>query len=168
MFVNTLALRNYPEDKKTFKEFIQDLRWRTLEAFKNQDYQFDQLIENLGIARDAGRNPLFDVMFELQNFEESSNENPAPASIMKESEKRRTKFDLTLVGSEAREEIFIKIIYNSILFKKETIEKFIMHFKNIVSSVLANPDKKLSEIELISEMEKEEKLSRLFDDLESE
>jgi hypothetical protein len=63
MFVNTLALRNYPEGEKTFKEFLLEVKERTLEAVENQDYPFEELVEKVSIIRDAGRNPLFDVMF---------------------------------------------------------------------------------------------------------
>ncbi|HLP58027.1 MAG TPA: condensation domain-containing protein, partial [Candidatus Deferrimicrobium sp.] len=44
MFVNTLALRNYPSMHKTFREFLSEIKQNTLEAFENQDYPFEELI----------------------------------------------------------------------------------------------------------------------------
>ncbi|MCP5102597.1 MAG: hypothetical protein GY950_04420, partial [bacterium] len=63
MFVNTLALRNHPTGDKNFKEFLRELKTNTLKAFENQEYQFEDLVELLKVKRDAGRNPLFDIMF---------------------------------------------------------------------------------------------------------
>jgi amino acid adenylation domain-containing protein len=63
MFVNTLALRSHPIGEKTFRQFLSEVKTQTLEAFENQDYQFEELVEQVEVKRDAGRNPLFDVMF---------------------------------------------------------------------------------------------------------
>ncbi|MCP4155047.1 MAG: hypothetical protein GY757_45405, partial [bacterium] len=68
MFVNTLGLRNQPHGDKTYEEFLNNVKETTLNAFDNQDYQFEELVETLNISRDASRNPLFDVMFLLQNM----------------------------------------------------------------------------------------------------
>ena len=39
-------------------------------------------------------------------------------------------------------------------FKKETIERFSRYFKKIVTTIIKNPDKKLKDIEMLSEEEK--------------
>ena len=67
MFVNTLAMRNFPESSKTFKEFLAEVKDNALRAYENQDYQFEELVEKLNIPRDMSRNPLFDTMFVMQN-----------------------------------------------------------------------------------------------------
>ncbi|MGB7604797.1 MAG: amino acid adenylation domain-containing protein, partial [Lutisporaceae bacterium] len=67
MFVNTLAMRNFPQGNKTFKEFLEEVKANSLLAFENQDYQFEELIDKLNVTRDLSRNPLFDVMFSMQN-----------------------------------------------------------------------------------------------------
>ena len=69
MFVNTLAIRNLPSPQKTFDDFLQEVKKRTLGAFENQEHQFEDLVEQVPVNRDAGRNPLFDVMFVLQNVD---------------------------------------------------------------------------------------------------
>ncbi|MCP4156725.1 MAG: non-ribosomal peptide synthetase, partial [bacterium] len=43
MFVNTLAMRNYPDGRKTFKEYLNEVKENTLQVFENQDYQFEDL-----------------------------------------------------------------------------------------------------------------------------
>ncbi|MCP4156737.1 MAG: amino acid adenylation domain-containing protein, partial [bacterium] len=58
MFVNTLALRNKPTGEKTVKQFLAEVKNKTLEAFENQDYPFEQLVNKIEVNRDAGRNPL--------------------------------------------------------------------------------------------------------------
>ncbi|HLP60512.1 MAG TPA: SDR family NAD(P)-dependent oxidoreductase, partial [Candidatus Deferrimicrobium sp.] len=61
MFVNTLVLRNSPHPGKTFRCFLQEVKQKTLAAFENQDYPFEELVEKVAKGRDTDRNPLFDV-----------------------------------------------------------------------------------------------------------
>ncbi|HLP62245.1 MAG TPA: amino acid adenylation domain-containing protein, partial [Candidatus Deferrimicrobium sp.] len=69
IFVNTLVLRNFPSGEKTFIEFLHEVKEKTLSAFENQDYQYEDLVDQVVISRDANRNPLFDTMFVLQNID---------------------------------------------------------------------------------------------------
>ncbi|WP_279379115.1 condensation domain-containing protein, partial [Acetivibrio straminisolvens] len=68
MFVNTLALRNYPKGEKTFREFLEEVKSNVLNALENQEFQFEKLLELLDLKRDLSRNPLFDTLFVLQNM----------------------------------------------------------------------------------------------------
>ena len=70
MFVNTLAVRYRIDGSLTFSEYLKSVNERTLSAYENQEYQFEDLVEHLNIVRDAGRNPLFDVMFNVLNMGE--------------------------------------------------------------------------------------------------
>ncbi|MCP4156659.1 MAG: amino acid adenylation domain-containing protein, partial [bacterium] len=68
MFVNTLAMRNYPNGNKNVKEYLKEVKENTLQAFDNQEYQFDDLVKTINANRDTSRHPLFDVMFNLLNI----------------------------------------------------------------------------------------------------
>ncbi|WP_157835595.1 condensation domain-containing protein, partial [Bacillus velezensis] len=63
MFVNTLAMRGYPRAEKTFLEFLSEIKELALNAYENQEYPFEELVEEVEVRRDLSRNPLFDVMF---------------------------------------------------------------------------------------------------------
>ena len=62
---------------------------------------------------------------------------------------------------ETEEKIFFIFEYGRRLFKKETIEKFILYLKGVAVNVAKDPDLKLSEIEVISEEEKVKLLEKL-------
>ncbi|MCP5050987.1 MAG: plipastatin synthetase, partial [bacterium] len=63
MFVNTLVLQNTCPGEISFNQLLAEVRMRALSAFENQDFQFEDLLEQAAVHRDTGRNPLFDVMF---------------------------------------------------------------------------------------------------------
>ncbi|MCP4149236.1 MAG: non-ribosomal peptide synthetase, partial [bacterium] len=75
MFVNTLAMRNYPGREKKFKDYLAEVKENTMQAFENQEYQFEDLVEKLSVKRDTGRNPIFDVMLNVLNQAESREQN---------------------------------------------------------------------------------------------
>ncbi|HLP58765.1 MAG TPA: condensation domain-containing protein, partial [Candidatus Deferrimicrobium sp.] len=96
MFVNTLPLRNFPLGNIYFNEFLKDIKQRTLVAFTHQDYPYDELVEALTIARDTGRNPLFDTMLAVQNMELPAAEVPGLTLTPFDFQNKIAKFDLTL------------------------------------------------------------------------
>jgi len=153
MFVNTLALRNYPVMEKVFSTFLREIRERSLAAFENQDYPFEDLVENVVKERDKSRNPLFDVVFALQNLVDQ----PGTQEEMLDGiETGRAKFDLTLIGIEQEEALHFYFEYCTRLFKKETILRFSGFFRAIISFVKENPAARIGDIEIISPGEKKE------------
>lgn len=167
MFANTLAMRNQPSGNKTFREFLNEVRENTLKAYENQYYQFEELVENLKIKRDISRNPLFDVMLALQNTGDTSIVLGDLKFEAYEIEKLISKFDITLSAVEGKDSIYFEMEYCTKLFKKETIERMVKHFKNILREVTNNPDSRLCDIELITCEEKlwiQEKLKGAIND----
>jgi hypothetical protein len=151
MFVNMLALRNLPRGEETFSRFLQAVKGRTVEAFENQDYQFENLVEKVVTLRQPGRSPLFDVVFQLQNPEVLSadiaaQEIPGLKLGPFDCESKTSKFDLVLVGVEAGDRILFSLEFCTKLFKRQKIEKFIRFFREISARVVENRDIKLKDI----------------------
>ncbi|HLP59141.1 MAG TPA: amino acid adenylation domain-containing protein, partial [Candidatus Deferrimicrobium sp.] len=154
IFVNTLVLKNSPVGDKIVGEFIKEVKENALQAFANQDYPYDELVEKILVKRDAGRNPLFDIMFSMQNIETMAIEIPGLKLAAYEYESNTVKFDLTLIVVEVEEKLQLTFEYSKELFKPETIERFIFYFKNIARSVVENKNRTISDLEILSEEEK--------------
>ncbi|MDQ1351276.1 MAG: hypothetical protein QG657_1578, partial [Acidobacteriota bacterium] len=163
MFINTLALRNYPTEEKDFLEFLKEVRQWTLEAFENQDYPFEDIVEQVYTHRDSSRSPLFDVMFTLQNQATTHADLPGLLLEPFPATNNTAKFDLSLDGMEIGNHLSFTLGYCTKLFKKTTIEKYVTYLKQIIASVLADPGQRLQDIEIISEAEKNEILIHLND-----
>jgi amino acid adenylation domain-containing protein len=166
MFVNTLALWIFPAGDKTYEEFLADVKVRTLAAYDNQEYQFEELVDKLAVRRDTGRNPVFDVVFNFINREEGEKEFPgADAAGGHEYENRSAKFDLTLRAVDSGKKIFFNLEYSIRLFKQETIERLVDYFKRIVSYITRDPGFKISDISITPAATREEKLKRFNEDV---
>ena len=148
MFINILLIRNFPTGEKTFTEFLGDVKTRALEAFDNQDFQFEDLASRISLNRDGNRNPLFDVGFGLHELDIPTVEIPGMELKPYRYKNRTSKVDILLVG-EVGENLSFRLEYNTTLFTQNTIERFILYFKRIVATVIENPDKKIGEIEII-------------------
>jgi len=162
MFVNTLALRNYPQHHKTFQDFLQQVRNQTLNAFENQEYRYEDIIAKVDVRRDTGRNPLFDVMFLLEDREDTDVRGTGLMLKHYKIENNTSKFDLTLSAWDEKpgpikgnqEELHFSFEYCTKLFKDSTIDRFIGYFKQVVSSVVKDLEIRLADIEIIPGNEK--------------
>ena len=163
MFVNTLAMRNHPGGEKTYQFFLKEVIAHSVDAFENQDVQFEELVDKLDLERDPSRNPLFDISMVVQNFRPVGEGFPdLPAENVK-YENTSAKFDVTFFVFEQDEDVYINIEYYSAIFKAETIERLVSHLKNIVKTVGENPAVKLKDIAVISEEEKKQVLYEFND-----
>ncbi|WP_027338802.1 non-ribosomal peptide synthetase [Halonatronum saccharophilum] len=163
MFVNTIALRSYPEGDKSFEDFLKEAKEKVLQAYENLDYQLADLVDNLDIKRDTSRHPLFDVAFVLQNINLDKVRFGDLEVTPIDFRYNNAKADILLEAIETDKGIKFDLQYCTDLFKKETIERFSKHFINIIKEVVEKPEIKLSEIEMISKDEEEELLIEFND-----
>ncbi|AOM78759.1 non-ribosomal peptide synthetase [Pedobacter steynii] len=155
MFVNTLALRNYPLGSLSFRDFLKEVSSRTLSCFDHQDFQYEDLVDELKLPRDLGRNPLIEVMFSYENFEIEQLEIPGLVmSAYQQEGEKSSKFDLSLSASEQSGRLYLALSYSIELFSALTIRRFGTYFKQIIDQVLSAPDIRLSELDLLSSPER--------------
>jgi amino acid adenylation domain-containing protein len=159
MFVNTLVLRNFPAGDRTFTGFVREVKARTMRAFENQDYQFEDLVEKVVTTRDASRNPLFDVMFVFQNVDMQPGEIPGLTFTPYDFEDGISRFDMTLQGFESEGKLCFILEYCTGLFLRETIGRFIKYFKRIVTSVIGDYEIELAAVDMIPGAEKQRLLA---------
>jgi amino acid adenylation domain-containing protein len=154
IFINMLAMRGQPVKSKTFGELLEEVREHSLAAFENQDYQFDELVRELGIQRDWKRNPLFDTQFTFQNMETGLVDGQVNDTEIQryEYKNRSMPFDLSLNGMEIGERIGMSLGYVSAFFKRSTIERTAVHYIEILEQVLENRNIRLEDISLSHEM----------------
>ncbi|MGE5339903.1 MAG: amino acid adenylation domain-containing protein [Candidatus Omnitrophota bacterium] len=165
MFINSLAIRNYPQGHKIYESFLDEVIQSSIQGFENQDMQFEKLVEKLAIERDPSRNPLFDIMLTVQNYSVNESQEKLTSDINEDHEasKTTTKFDMTFSVYENGPDILIGLDYYTAIFKRETIERFVRHFQKIVNDVVSNPAIALDDIDLMTEREREDVLYRFND-----
>jgi amino acid adenylation domain-containing protein len=157
-FVNTLVLRADLSEKPTFKELLQRVRNVCLQAYAHQDLPFEKLVEELRPERDLSRNPLFQVMFVLQNTPRILPQ-PAGLSIERVDVLPATSpFDLSLYLRERDGKIIGFFEYNTDLFESLTLERMVGHLQTLLEGVVADPGQAISTLPLLTEAERHQVL----------
>lgn len=162
MFVNTLALRNYPQMEKHFLQFLEEVNEKVILAFANQDYQFEMLITDLNLYRDLSRHPLFDLVFVYETKEEAIDHWSVQDLSLRNYpyEYPIAKFDLTLYAQEVESGLKFTFNYSNRLFKRETIQQMAKHYLHLLQAICHNPQKKLWEFSMLDSAEKKNILER--------
>ena len=153
-FINTLALRNEVSSSAPFTELLQKVRTTTLEAYENQEIPFEKVVETAVKQRDMNRTPLFQVMFVLQNTPDVPELNLGDIKLSNETFSNiNSKFDITFFMVESPDGLMGSVEYCTDLYKENTIERMIIHFKELLRSIVADPLMKTGALPMLTKSE---------------
>lgn len=152
-FTNMLVLRTDMSGNPSFRQLLNRVREVALGAYAHQDLPFEAIVETLHTERNLSHNPLFQVTLTFQNIVmeelQLSNLTLKPLELQRLS----TKFDLSMILEEIELELIGILEYNTDLFDAGTISRILEHFKTLLESIVADSEKCLSDLPLISEVE---------------
>jgi amino acid adenylation domain-containing protein len=159
-FVNTLALRFDGSGDPTFIELLGRVRQLALDAYAHQDLPFERLVDELGVERDLTRNPLFQVMFALQNAPVRMPELPGLELESVETKRVAAQFDLVLDVWETPTGLKAVWEYNTDLFDAATVRRMASHFHGLLEAIGNDPAQRLSELPILSWAERQQLLQQ--------
>ncbi|MDW7617946.1 condensation domain-containing protein, partial [Peribacillus simplex] len=154
-FVNTLAMRNQPGKEKTFKAFLAEVKENSLQAYDNQSYQLEELIRSVQVKREPGRNPMFDVMFDMNNID-SNTDVDIDGLIFKQIEmgNKISKFDLSLKVFESNTSIEMILEYSTLLFKNDSIIRAAEDIQALIEEIVKDNNQIIKTINILNNSEK--------------
>ena len=153
-FVNTLALRIDLSGEPSVGELLGRVRQTALGAQDHQDLPFEKVVELMQPERRLDVTPVFQVMFAWQNNDAGRWELPGLSVEGAGRQWDRAKFDLELDLGEADGCIAGTLLYATALFDEVTIERHRGYFLAVLRAMVADADKAVSRIELLSGEEK--------------
>ncbi|BFM45316.1 hypothetical protein CFS9_39570 [Flavobacterium sp. CFS9] len=169
-FVNTLALRSDLSGDPSFKDVLSRVKQTTLEGYDHQLTPFEKVVDRVVTSRDRSMSPLFQVMFVLQNEGDNQvqKENKLNNIIISEYEfdTVSSKFDLTFSASENNNGISLAVNYCTALFDKATIESMLLHYQELLQSIVSSTKQPISTLSMLSQAE-EHQLLNVFNNTEA-
>ncbi len=150
-YVNILALRDRVDRKDSFTDVLNNVRKTATEAYTHQTYPFDKLIDELGVERETGRSPLFDVFLVLQNNE--AKELGFGDAVLTERHTPGTpgKYDLAFEFTETDGKLLGEVTYSTDVFFPQRIRHIIEYMMTLLDAVLSGADKDpISSLPLLS------------------
>ncbi|MEM7349874.1 MAG: amino acid adenylation domain-containing protein [Acidobacteriota bacterium] len=150
-FVNTLVLRlDLGDGTLTFCQLLSQAREATLGAYDHQDMPFEKLVREIQPERNLATQPLFQVMFSLENmpFEtlELQGLHLEPLAV----ESGTAMFDLTLSFTETASGLRGTVEYSRDLFDVTTVRRLVTHLTNLLAGVVTDAEQRLCELPLLS------------------
>jgi phthiocerol/phenolphthiocerol synthesis type-I polyketide synthase E len=146
MFVNMLPLRTLVDENRTYLEFLKGVKQTALAAFENQDMQFERLVDILNLSGGTSANPIFDICFNFENYEQPPFTIEGVKFSYYQYEYKTARFDMLLWANEVKGELSFMLEYSTELFKPSTAAKFLKHLEEIVNQVGVNPQRKIKDL----------------------
>ncbi|HEX5604654.1 MAG TPA: condensation domain-containing protein, partial [Pyrinomonadaceae bacterium] len=185
-FVNTLPMRTSLAGDPTFRELLARVRETALGAYVHQDAPYESIVREVQPERRLSHNPLYQVMFVLQNAPVDRLDLPglklAPMAIEGEMVKldqalsqeqnvgsrgsdvenalvdmSRTvgqQLDLMVSMRETKAGLIGTMRYNADVFFPTTIARMLEHFEVLIRSIVANVDRRISQLPLLADTER--------------
>ena len=157
-FVNTLVMRAKVSEEMTFTDFLRQVREVALAAYAHQDIPFEKLVEELQPERALSHQPLFQIVFTLQNVPRAGVQSSNLKLSTLATENVPAKFDLLLETWDAPDGIRGSWTYSSDLFDAATMIRTQAHFATLLRSIVARPDAPLETLDMLTDGEKKERL----------
>jgi amino acid adenylation domain-containing protein len=154
---NILVLRTDLRGEPGFRKLLARVREAALGAYAHQELPFEQLVEELRPERHLSHNPIFQVFFVLHQAGASAPALPGVAVSVPSIDNKTARGDLLVSLSESQDGLAGLVEYNSDLFDAATMERFAVHFTNLLRAVLADPtaaDTALSTLPILGEDER--------------
>ncbi|HEU0251897.1 MAG TPA: condensation domain-containing protein, partial [Pyrinomonadaceae bacterium] len=155
---NLLVLRSDVSGNPTFRSFLGQVTKTVEQAFRHQEMPFDKLVLELNPAKDMSRTALFDVLFNFDNEEPGELELGETTARIIDTNLGYGKYDLNLLVHRGAQGLSGTMVYNADIYNGTTIEQMMRHFEVTLEAVIANPDRNIDDIVLLSQAEEQQQL----------
>jgi amino acid adenylation domain-containing protein len=153
--LNTLlVLRDRVSGAMTVKELLLAVKTTLAEAYTHQKYPVGRILETLTRRSAEDKSPLINVLIILENI----NNREHIEGLAK---------DIALAFCAGESTITATLEYRAALFKRETIEAFIDHYKLVLHAVVSSPEAKIFNLPILTEAERHQLLfewNKAFDE----
>ncbi len=154
-FANTLVLRNQIKSEQSFQQFLQQTRQTCLDAYQHQDIPFEFLVEQLKPVRSLSYNPIFQVMFAVENNDSEALNLPGLKIEWLDSSYPFAKFDLSLLVLESDGQLNCTWEYATDLFETITIQRMAEHWEVLLQQIVPNPQQTISTLSWLTKADQE-------------
>lgn len=158
-FVNILAIRTDLSGNPPFIELLGRVREVALAAYAQQDVPFERIVEALRPERSAGRSPLFQTTFTLQNSPTEAISLPDLTLEPLDFEVADAPYDFMLDLWEYPTAIAGVFRYRKELFDPRTIARIARRFSLLLENIVLDPQARLNVlINLLAEADRQDQI----------
>ncbi|MGW2443543.1 amino acid adenylation domain-containing protein [Streptomyces sp. NPDC001675] len=154
-FANTLVMRADLADDPDFGDLLARVKKTALEAYDHQDVPFEVVVDALGAERSLAHSPVFQTLFVLQEAQTRRDVTLGDLAVSPvDIDLSFTKFDLTVDVRETPDGLVGTIEYNTDLYDRETVRRFIDHYTRLLAAVADDPALPVSRLPMVGDEER--------------
>ncbi|WP_261556810.1 condensation domain-containing protein, partial [Frankia tisae] len=150
LFVNTLPARLDLAGEPTFADLLAQVRATSLRLIADQDMPVEKIVDDLRPDRRAGRNPLFQVVFALQNFADHRLRLADLDVTRLDIDRGSARFDLELHVWDHPDALRATLIFDTELFDRPTAARIAEHLQTLLAAAAADPDGPIRDLPLFA------------------
>ncbi|MFD5434090.1 non-ribosomal peptide synthase/polyketide synthase [Kitasatospora sp. NPDC127067] len=154
-FVNTVVLRTRVAPDASFRELLAAATGTGNDALAHGDTPFERIVEAVGAPREAGRNPLFDVLVLLHPAPAAAGDPHGLATAPVTVPRQAATFDLSVEFVPDGEALTGVLEYRADLFDAPTARRTADQLLRLLEGAAAEPDRPLATLPLLSARETE-------------
>lgn len=139
-FVEILPLRIKVDEASDFASLVLACSDELIAALAHPGASLDQIVAALGLARDAGRQPLVQVLFNVYNFPEPSLDLGGLTARAVDAAPGGSPFDLTVYAAERDGTEVVDIVYNTDLYSRDRAQAFVGCYLDFVGALASDAD----------------------------
>jgi amino acid adenylation domain-containing protein len=146
LFLNTLAIPCDINNEFTFHDLLLQIQNNCIEAYKNQNISFSEILKYTNLKRDKKYPFLFQHMLVYLNI-------PFPEMIIDDLSIEPydryndvATMDMTLVFKPMKNSLKVDISYNKDIFSRDNIGLIFSQYKNVIEKLIENKHLKLNSI----------------------
>lgn len=158
LFANLLVLRTEVASDLSFKQLLQRVREVALGAYMHQEMPFEKLVAALNLERNLSYNPLVQVILALHNAPPPNLAIEGLKFSVPVDHTGAAQFDMILDLVDMESGISGALEYDLDLFDEETVVHLMDSYQRLLESIVAHPEQSISELELLTEVEREKLL----------
>ena len=166
MVINTLPLRTPIDPDMSFEDFLHEVSETCLEAMEHEETPFGEIVRSLNLRRDLKNLPLVQICFGFMDTPTKVLKLPESELTVENLHNHTAKFDLMFMvvtpkeqlnnhEMSAHDQITIECEYNAEILNKETVNRMMDGYLNLVEECIRKPQNSLK---LLSPLNQKEKL----------
>lgn len=153
-FVKLLPVHFHIDSNMSFSGLLQHVTAQLNAAVAHQDVPYMDLLNLLELSRDAVHDPLFNNHFNIGMFDTFCNiEFSGIKAHYFWSSSGFAHCDFGMLINKLNERYQLSFKYDGNLFDHSTIQRLALHWLNIISETLSNPDQLVTQIQFLNTQE---------------
>src|SRR5204863_945037 len=127
-------------------DLLDRVRTASLTAFDHQELPFEKLVAECAPSREAGVNPIFQLVFNQIDGSAPPPEGGGVRFGPMRGLSQTTRLDIEVHAIDAGDDLRVDIVYSTDLFDAVSIRRLLAHYEHVLAAVVDAPERAIEDV----------------------